>query len=334
MKNRIIPAIMASILLCLITVRDLSARKAQAPYSGNPRTIVHDFLDIEKNFGAGENNYSRINSLINSAMSLIARQEEYSSAQALELLGLIDSLLKKEGFTFSENFLISTGLATGRIDCDSYSAIYVAIAEAMGLPIIPANAPGHTFIRFIFRDGTYMNWEPTEGKSHPDSWYVEKKKISEISIKKGVYLAGLERKEFLAVEYNNIGAWLLSKKKYSDSLPYFDMALHLYPAYSSAWHNSGTARYGLGKPDEALKDLLKARSLDPARATTLNTIGDIYFDRKEYSRALDCYENSIKADPDFYPPYYSIGQLLKLSGDNRQAAVWIRKAEELKLRKK
>jgi tetratricopeptide (TPR) repeat protein len=112
------------------------------------------------------------------------------------------------------------------------------------------------------------------------------------------------------------------------------MALHLYPAYSSAWHNSGTARYGMGKPDEALKALLKAEFLDPDRSTTLNTIGDIHFDRREYGSALDYYEKSIKADPGFYPPYYSIGQLLKLSGDNEKAALWIRKAEELKLRKK
>ena len=56
------------------------------------------------------------------------------------------------------------------------------------------------------KTATYINWEPIKGQSYPDSYYRKTLGIADRSVQKGVYLKELSRKEFLGVEYNNIGA--------------------------------------------------------------------------------------------------------------------------------
>ena len=299
-------------------------------YKGIPRTIAHDFLDIEKPFGAGISHEQYINRLINKAASRITVKNDYSSDDAIKTLSIIHGLLEEEGFVYKQNFLLYTGLDKKQIDCDNYSALYTAISEVLRLPVIPVNAPNHSFIRFNFNDGTYLDWEPLEGKHLPDAYYLKKLNIAEKSIRQGVYLKSLSRKEFLGVEYNNIGAYLLVSKKFREAIPYFDEAINLYPKFSSAYHNRGSCYYALHKTEEAFMDLTFAVTLDPMRGDTHNTLGDICFDRREYMEAFDHYVESIKLDPNNYAPYYSLGLLMKNAGKNKEANEWFKKSDEIK----
>jgi tetratricopeptide (TPR) repeat protein len=327
-KNAI--AILSTIFLCLCAAGPIHA--LDTPYTGIPRTIAHDFLDMEKKFGASDEHSTYINSLINKAASLITTKENYSDKEAFKILGQIDSLLKKEGFRFKNNFLLNHGITSKEIDCDNYSTIYTAIAEVLRIPIIPVYAPGHSFVRFSFSDGSYVNWDPIKTTPLPNAYYIRVMNISQDSIQKGVYLKSLSRKEFLGVEYNSIGTYLITLKKYRESIPYLTMAIKLYPQFSSAYHNRGSALYALRQGTPALRDLLGAASLDPNRATTHNTIGDIYFDLKDYTKAVRHYTASIKLDPAQYPPYRSIGQIMKLQGREDLSVKWLKKAEEIKAR--
>ena len=212
-------------------------------------------------------------------------------------MSVIYILLKEEGFIFKQNLLMNVGLDKKAIDCDTYSALYTAISEVLRLPVIPVYAPNHSFVRFNFNDGSYLNWEPIEGKHYPDAYYIKKLNIAEQSIQQGVYLSSLTRKEFTGVEYNNIGAYLISIKKFQEAIPYFDKAIMLYPKFSSAYHNRGSSYYALMQQNKAYADLTYANTLDPMQASTHNTLGDICFDRKEYMKAFDQYVESIKLDP-------------------------------------
>jgi Tfp pilus assembly protein PilF len=299
-------------------------------YKGEPKTIAHDFLDMEKQFGADPRHYDYINSLINKAAAKITLKKDYSTEEAVMVFETIHVLLEKEGFIFKQNFLLGTGIDRREIDCDNYSALYTAISEVLKLPVIPACAPNHSFLRFNFNDGTYLNWDPVDGKSHSDEYYVKKLNISEKSLQKGVYLKSLSRKEFIGLEYNNIGAYLFVKKKFSDAVPFFDSAIEYYPKYSSAYHNRGSANYALNQSDLAFVDLMTAISLDPTQATTYNTLGDISLDRKEYMKAFDYYAESIRLDPTNYAPYYSLGFILKNAGKNKEADEWFEKSKEIK----
>ncbi len=299
-------------------------------YSGTPRTIAHDFLDMEKKFGADTRHYEYINTLINKAMAKITVKNDYTTEEAVMTLEIIHALLKKEGFVYKQNFLLNAGIDSKKIDCDNYSTIYTAISEVLRLPVIPACAPNHTFLRFNFNDGSYLNWDPVDGKSYPDAFYIKKLNIAEKSLQNGVYLKSLARKEFIGMEYNNIGAHLFIKKKFKEAIPFFDFAVEYYPKYSSAYHNRGNANYAINHLDKALADLLTADSLDPMQATTHNSLGQIYLERKEYMKAFDHFAESIRLDPKNYVPYDGLGLIMKNAGKNKEADEWFNKSREIK----
>lgn len=301
-----------------------------AVYTGEPKTIAHDILDLEKDFGAGEKHRAAVNRLIGKAMARLSPARSYTTEEALRTLRAIDALLKEEGYTTANNLLLCRGLERKKIDCDNYCALYIAVAEVLKIPLIPVYAPNHSFLRFCFDDGTYLNWEPTRSRHDPDAYYVSALGIPAESIRTGVYMKGLTRKEFIGVEYNNIGAHLMAERRYGESVPCFSAAIKLYPRFSSAYHNRGTAHYAARRLDEALADLARANELDPSRATTHNTLGDIFFDMKEYDRALREYADSIRLDPGNYVPYNSIGLIMKMRNSNDLAETWFKKSREIK----
>jgi len=301
-----------------------------ATYTGDPKTIAHEFLDLEKDFGAGREDYAVIDRLINKSIAVVGTRKSYSTDEAVQALRSIDSLIRAEGFTFKNNLLLGKGLELKTIDCDNYAALYIAIAEVLKIPIVPVYAPNHSFIRFCFDDGTYLNWETTQGMPRPDSYYIKSLRIPEESMRSGVYMKILTRREFTAVEYNNIGAYLMSMRKFSDAVPYFSAAIQLYPLFSSAYHNRGTSYYAMKRLGEALADLRKADGMDPSRASTHNTLGDIYFDQKEYDRAVHEYTASIRLDPTNYVPYNSIGLIMKIQKKDDLAKKWFDKSGEIR----
>ena len=246
----------------------------------------------------------------------------------------IDSILKGEGFIFKNNLLLSRGIDKKIIDCDNYCTLYTAIAEVLKIPIVPVYAPNHSFIRFYLDDGGYINWETTKAASYDDAYYIKILRISDSSLKRGVYLKTLGRKEFIGVEYNNIGAYLMSAKKFSEAVPYFNMALQCYPKFSSAYHNRGTALYAVNRLEDALDDLLTASDLDPNRPSTRITLGDVYLDMKEYGRAEEQYRAAIELDPGNYIPYNNMALIMKETGRDEESRRWLQKSLEIKGRKK
>ncbi len=296
-----------------------------------PRTIARDLLELEKEFGAGESHSAYIDRFLDMARKSVKGHVKYSTdAQALETLRSIDSLIKSEGFSFRPNYLLSAGIDSKKIDCDNYSALYISVAEVLRLPIVPVNAPNHSFVRLVFEDGSYLNWEPLEGKPLPNEFYIQRFGIAKSSVERGVFLKSLNRTEFLGVQYNTLGSYLFSRKKFSDSIPYFSMAIRLNPLLSSAYHNRGSAYYATKRNDHALADLTKAADLDPNRASTQNTLGDIYFDKKEYDTAARHYRAAITFDPTSAAPYHNWGLILKLQGKDDIAKKLLDKAAEIR----
>jgi len=328
MKHRIYH--ISIILLVALFNSPLPAAPDSAIYKGQPRTIAHDFLDLEKDLYPGTEQYAAINTLINKALTVVNFKQNSTTEEAVKTLAQIDALLGNEGFVYKQNYLLGMGIQSKRLDCDNYCVLYIAIAEVMNIPIVPVYAPNHSFLRFYFDDGSYLNWEPTQGRPQPDSYYMETLRINEKSIQKGVYMKTLTRKEFLAVEYNNMGAHLMTQKKFGKAISCFSTAIGLYPLFSSAYHNRGSSYYAAKHIKEALTDLQKANELDPSRASTHNTLGDIYLDSGEHEKALKEYTASIKLAPSNYVPYNTIALIMQKLGRKDKADVWFRKSQEIK----
>lgn len=326
---------LSAAVVCVLFATGVSGTegaRAQQASGAMSRTIAHDFLELEKDFGSTASHSAYVDSLLGKAAARITARAEYSSEEAVAVLKGIDSLLRDEGFHFKNNYLLGRGIASREVDCDNYSALYVAIAERVKLPLVPVYAPDHSFVRFLFPDGTYLNWEPIKGISIPDKYYIQQLKIPQSCVRSGVYMKNLSRREFFGVQYNNIGSFLLTAKKYSDAVPYFTMAITLYPKFSSARHNRGTALYAQKRVDEAEQDLRAAVELDPSRPSSHNTLADIYFDKKSYDLAVAHYTKSIRLDPTFYVPYHNIGLIMKLQGREDMAEKWLAKSREIRAR--
>lgn len=315
---------------CAVIGHYALARGASAPVAKEPQNIAYDFLDLEKPFGSNKSHYACVDGLIKKAAARIPPAQSYTKERGIAALQTIDSLLKEEGFVFKNNLLICRGIDAKTIDCDNYSALYVAIAEALKLPIVPVYAPNHSFVRLYCDDGTYLDWESTQSRAVTDDYYVREMKIPESSIRKGVYMKTLSRREFIGVEYNNIGAYLMTGKRFSDAVPYLTMAITFYPKFSSAYHNRGTAYYATRRMDAALRDLLAACELDPIRPETYNTMGDVYFDMKNYDKAVEQYRAAISLDPANSVPYYSIGLVMKAQGNEAGSRRWIERSKAIR----
>ncbi len=318
-----------SVLLIVLTITSSQAAAGTA-YRGIPQTVAHEFINIEKDSGATSGDCSVLDDLIGKALSVVTYSTNSTTEDALRTLLQIDLLLKQEGFVFGQNYLLSTGLKNKTIDCDNYCALYIAIAEVMKIPVVPVYAPNHSFLRFYFDDGSYINWEPTQARPQQDSYYIKELGISGDSVSKGVYMKTLTRQEFIAVEYNNIGSHFMLKKNYSEAVMYFTAAARFYPAFSSAWHNRGSSYYAMGRSEEALSDLQRANELDPVRASTHNTMGDIYLDKKEYARAAEEFKTSIKINPSDYVPYNNMAYIMKMLGKEKESQSWYKKSQEIK----
>ncbi|MCX7677987.1 MAG: tetratricopeptide repeat protein [Spirochaetes bacterium] len=294
-------------------------------------TIAHDFLKLETELGANEHHLALLNSFLDRSKANVKHLPKYTTEQeAIETLRSIHSFIQNEGFTYKPNFLLFHGISTKQIDCDNLSALYMAIAETLRIPLIPVYAPNHSFLRIVFSDGSYLNWEPLEGKIFTNEWYIKKFFISKDAIQNGVYLKSLSRKEFIGVQYNNIGSYLFSQKKYSDAIAHFSMAISLYPQFSSAYHNRGCAYYATKRRELAFFDLLKACALDPNNAATHNTLADMYFDKKDFQNASRHYRAAIELDPENYVAYHNLGLLMKEIGKEEIAHKLLAKASELK----
>ncbi len=331
-------AISFCIIICYIVATGfgpVAARGTTARQGGSePQNIAFDFLDMEKTFGAGAPHFERVTGLIAKAKAKLPLRSAYNREEALAVLKGIDSLLRGEGFVFKDNYLLFKGLDKRTIDCDNYCTLYTAIAEVLKIPIVPVYAPNHSFVRFYLDDGAYVNWETTKSATYDDNYYIRILKISDVSLKKGVYLKTLGRNEFIGVEFNNIGAYLMSSKKFLEAVPYFNSALRFYPKFSSAYHNRGTALYALSRTKNALNDLLAARDLDPNRASTRITLGDVYSDLKEFARAEEEYLAAVNLDPGNYIPYNNLALVMKETGREEESRRWFRKSLEVKARKR
>ncbi|HNW28303.1 MAG TPA: tetratricopeptide repeat protein [Spirochaetota bacterium] len=313
---------------------DTGLRAAAKHEAAEPQNIAFDFLDMEKAFGAGRKHYEYVSGLIQKAKTRLPLRPSYGRDDAIAVLKGIDSLLRGEGFVFRNNLLLCRGLDSKIIDCDNYCTLYIAIAEVLKIPIVPVYAPNHSFIRFYLDDGSYINWETTKNASYDDEYYIKILRIADSSLKRGVYLKTLGRKEFIGVEYNNIGAYLLTAKKFSGAVPYFNTALQCYPLFSSAYHNRGTALYAANRLRDALDDLLAAADLDPNRASTRITLADVYLDMKDYGQAEKQYRAAIELDPDNYVPYNNLALIMKETGREEESRIWLRKSLEVRGRKR
>ena len=230
-------------------------------------------------------------------------QDVASKEVAIHHLKTIDEIIKFQGFEYQTNSLLSTALITKKIDCDGYSAIYLAVGEALGLPIRMVRAPAHTFVRWHFPNGKYLNWETTIGAVKSDNYYITKHKIPKNARGKTA-LRSIDikehRKQILANTHVNCGVEWLKKLRYEEALKSFDRAIAGDPWYEAPYYNKGLVYFHMGEMDKAVEWCEKSVHLNPNHMKSHAVLGTAYKELNKSRKARLHFRRVRELDPEYY----------------------------------
>jgi regulator of sirC expression with transglutaminase-like and TPR domain len=142
-----------------------------------------------------------------------------------------------------ENKLISNFIETKKGNCVSMPFLFLILGEKMGIDVVASTAPLHIFARF--KDdltGDVWNIETTNGGNPARNlWYIQQFNITEESIRNGVYLKNLTKKETISLMLMEVEQFYIETKEFEKALEICDLALKYYPNYAYALARKGNA---------------------------------------------------------------------------------------------
>jgi TolB-like protein/Tfp pilus assembly protein PilF len=117
---------------------------------------------------------------------------------------------------------------------------------------------------------------------------------------------------------------------FEQSLKEFERAIQLNPNYATAHHWYAELLGSMGRFDEAITQLKRARELDPlSLIINADLGGEVYVWARQYDEAIAQLRKTIEMDPRFYHAHCSLGMALQLKGQLSEAIVEYHKAVEL-----
>src|SRR6056297_1402263 len=142
-------------------------------------------LGLEKAYGIKKTRVAkrRLNKIFREVSKSFKTDTVYTRPEARTFFKLLDETLDEAGLWRSDATFLTPGLLEDKftLDCDNLSLIYVDFGKRLHLPIKPVYSKNHMFVRWVFPDGSYMNWDPLAGMSYSDKSYRD----SPLSIEKG-----------------------------------------------------------------------------------------------------------------------------------------------------
>jgi tetratricopeptide (TPR) repeat protein len=125
-------------------------------------------------------------------------------------------------------------------------------------------------------------------------------------------------------------AWSLAQlERYVDALAQYDIAVSLRPDVGYARYGRGRCLFNLGRLNEALDELERARRISPrlnADREFLSFLAFTYFSTNSYQKALETYRNTLRQFPRDLLTLVNEGKLLDFLGEHAQAESSFRQA--------
>ena len=140
----------------------------------------------------------------------------------------------------------------------------------------------------------------------------------------------LEIDEELAPAHASLGLALTDfDHDFSGAEAQFRRAIELDPNYATAhfWYSQTLA--SLGRHDEAVSHIRKAREADPFSAIIQANEIRVLVDARRFDQAIDAGRKAVRDNPNFAPPQFFLGLALQASGNTKEAAAMYRRAWEL-----
>ena len=178
--------------------------------------------------------------------------------------------------------LPSRVLADRKGSCLGLTLVYLALGQALDLPLHPVFLPGHIFVRY--RSGAYaFNIETLKrGLARSDSFYRET-----FSLKSRIWydLKDADPKQALAALVFNLGNTHRSRGEWRFALAEYRLVEEMIPGYPEAQVNQGAALLALGDRDAAEVKLLAAWMGDSQSPPARQNLSAIYREAGDSARA-------------------------------------------------
>lgn len=128
------------------------------------------------------------------------------------------------------NKLLASYLATRRGNCVSMPALFLILADKLGLDVALATAPLHVFVRYRSESGRDLNIETTSG-AHParNAWFHQNMPMSDRAVESGLYMRALAKREGVALLATTILEHLIEQRRFSEALSVSEVILEHAP---------------------------------------------------------------------------------------------------------
>ncbi|WP_375394924.1 transglutaminase family protein [uncultured Sphingomonas sp.] len=145
-----------------------------------------------------------------------------------------------------ENKLLATYFATRRGNCVSMPALFLILADRLGLDVALVTAPLHIFLRYRSESGRIVNIEASNG-GHPtrDAWYREQMPMSDRAVESGLYLRSLSKREGLALLATTVLEHLIARRRFEAALAVSTIILRHAPRDGYTMVKQGSVYAGM-----------------------------------------------------------------------------------------
>jgi regulator of sirC expression with transglutaminase-like and TPR domain len=134
---------------------------------------------------------------------------------------------------FIPNKLLHTYLKSRRGQCVSMPALFLILAEKLGLNVALVMAPEHLLVRFTDESGEGGNIETTSGgQPARDSWIREQFRIDDRAVESGIYLRPLSKRQGVAVLAGTIVERLFEEQRFEEVIPLAKLILKHHPLHA------------------------------------------------------------------------------------------------------
>jgi regulator of sirC expression with transglutaminase-like and TPR domain len=148
--------------------------------------------------------------------------------------------------TATRFMLLPSVVADRKGSCVGLGALYLVLAERLGIPLDGVMVPGHFFVRARASGTTRArNVELLRrGEAMPDSWYVGK--YGPWPAEATAYLRPLSPEEVLAIHWFNLGNQRRGDRDWTGAAEAYGHATDELPAFAEAWASLGAMRQTAG----------------------------------------------------------------------------------------
>jgi len=123
-------------------------------------------------------------------------------------------------------------------------------------------------------------------------------KLGEIGLAREMLLKSLDLHKDQWRSLEVLGLMSLKDHKYEESIDYFQRAIEEGGASDKIYSNLGLAYKKIGRLWEAEAAFAKSIEMNPNRLEALINLGHLYYEKKAYEKAIECFQKALNLDSD------------------------------------